>query len=310
MNALSVTALLVFTYTSWWVEGTSSPFLPSKCNAHNGEECIFEAIGDLLHIGKCLSCAKQCDEDVYIALTELIHGDLDPAAWLKAEAKCLQCIDPCKAVTQVMITAFCLVGKAACHTDFCATCCGKFKSFDEHSGVICSNYSYPLNPNRYLTLYDCEEACNHDSECGACTADNPSCNSTFVMMGACGTMMKSNCSSANPTVALNLGEGKGVCVGNDFNIQCAPAGRECQCGEGSGNPNSCCTGCPNNPSSCGGGHGKNTGNFCGNDFHSKACYGATPICCTNDVGQPACCPIGQICHSPATGDNYCKDPTI
>jgi hypothetical protein len=133
-------------------------------------------------------------------------------------------------VTQLVVTAMCMLGGADCHTDFCATCCGQFKA------------------------------------------------------------------------------GKGACLGNDFNIACSPPDTECTCGQGSGNPHSCCTRCadPHNPSSCGGGAGEATGNFCGNDFHSAACYGDAPVCCTNDVGVPACCKQGQTCDSPAVGDNHCR----
>jgi len=85
---------------------------------------------------------------------------------------------------------------------------------------------------------------------------------------------------------------------------------KCQCGPGSGNPSSCCSACTggsvHDRSNCPG-HGQNTGAFCGNDFHAAACYGDTPVCCTNDMGVPACCKVGQRCHSPLVGSNGCID---
>lgn len=191
------------------------------------QECAFKAVGDLLQLGRCLSCAKQCNSDVWQALTELKHGDLAPADWLRAEHKCESCAPSCSNLTQLVVTGACLLGKAECHTDFCATCCGA----------------------------------NH------------------------------------------------TCVGNDFNIECAPLGQQCICGNSSGNPNSCCTRCPHDEHSCGGGHGKNTGDYCGNDFWSAACGGEKPVCCTNDVGKPKCCAKGQHCHSPLVGDNSCVNET-
>merc|ERR1712113_400203 len=54
-------------------------------------------------------------------------------------------------------------------------------------------------------------------------------------------------------------------MGNDWGADCAPPDQECTCGSGSGDPDSCC-------SKSGPGHGKNTGNYCGNDFHDEACF--------------------------------------
>merc|ERR1712039_533520 len=90
--------------------------------------------------------------------------------------------------------------------------------------------------------------------------------------------------------------------------------QKCKCGPGSGDPDSCCSKCkpskdPHNVPHCPGG-GKNTGPFCGNDFHvtePNACYGETPLCCTNDMGIPVCCKLGQVCHSPLVGNNECRD---
>jgi len=89
---------------------------------------------------------------------------------------------------------------------------------------------------------------------------------------------------------------------------------KCQCGPGSGDPDSCCSKCghskdKHNVPDCPGG-GKNTGPFCGNDFHvtePNACYGDKPLCCTNDMGKPVCCKKHQVCHSPLVGDNRCVD---
>lgn len=94
----------------------------------------------------------------------------------------------------------------------------------------------------------------------------------------------------------------------------APAVQKCICGEGSGDPDSCCSKChsskdPHNVPHCAGG-GKNTGPFCGNDFHvtePDGCYGEKPVCCTNDMGMPVCCRKDQTCHSPRVGNNSCKD---
>jgi len=143
------------------------------------------------------------------------------------------------------------------------------------------------------------------------------------------------------------GSGHWQCMGNDFTPQCAPKEAaaddttlqiapkpphrvetrkpwppanlssdvtKCKCGPGSGDPDSCCSKCghssdKHNVPSCPGG-GKNTGPFCGNDFHvtePKACYGDKPLCCTNDMGIPVCCKEGQVCDSPLVGDNRCRD---
>eukprot|EP01051_Picozoa_sp_SAG22_P007292 SAG22_NODE_508_length_9621_cov_30.889414_3_plen_570_part_00 len=213
---------VVVTKDNTVITSTSTSLTPLKSDSR-WAECAFDAVGDFVRLGKCLSCSKECDKDVWHALTKLKHGDLDPAEWLKAAHKCDGCVSPCSNLTQLVVTSACLLGKAECHTDFCATCCGK----------------------------------NH------------------------------------------------TCAGNDFNIDCTPLGRQCVCGNHSGNPNSCCTSCAHDEHSCGGGHGKNTGNYCGNDFHSAACGGTRPVCCTNDVGKPACCAIGQNCHSPLLGNNGC-----
>jgi len=145
------------------------------------------------------------------------------------------------------------------------------------------------------------------------------------------------------------GAGHWQCAGNDFEPQCAPKAADaddktlqivpkpsqsvetrkpwppanmssdsdvtkCQCGPGSGDPDSCCSKCghskdKHNVPDCPGG-GKNTGPFCGNDFHvtePNACYGDKPLCCTNDMGKPVCCKKHQVCHSPLVGDNRCVD---
>merc|ERR1712232_675635 len=106
------------------------------------------------------------------------------------------------------------------------------------------------------------------------------------------------------------GVGESQCIGNDFNTVCAPkpdvpSETPCQCGKDSGNPDSCCSHCTNEHSCPG--HGKNTGPYCGNDFHAAACHGDTPICCTNDLDAPVCCKKGQACLSPLVGKNSCID---
>jgi hypothetical protein len=75
--------------------------------------------------------------------------------------------------------------------------------------------------------------------------------------------------------------GANICVGNDFGQTCVTSQRQCICSSNSGNPNSCCS--ANGP-----GGGENTGNFCGNDFHTGACYASAPYCCTNDFNDPSC----------------------
>eukprot|EP00994_Dinema_validum_P002248 NODE_1488_length_933_cov_94.487557_g1153_i0.p1 GENE.NODE_1488_length_933_cov_94.487557_g1153_i0~~NODE_1488_length_933_cov_94.487557_g1153_i0.p1 ORF type:complete len:250 (-),score=38.11 NODE_1488_length_933_cov_94.487557_g1153_i0:131-880(-) len=132
------------------------------------------------------------------------------------------------------------------------------------------------------------------------------------------------------------GAGRWQCMGTDFTPQCAPVLpavekswlpvhpakpeeaknatiAKCRCGSGSGNPDSCCSRCQSskdkhNVPHCAGG-GKNTGPFCGNDFHvtePNACYGEKPVCCTNDMNMPICCFANQTCHSPLVGDNSCR----
>lgn len=122
------------------------------------------------------------------------------------------------------------------------------------------------------------------------------------------------------------------CQGNSWQTQCAPrppytfdyyTGTDltpgCQCmpdNRGGGDPDSCCAKCnaesnPKQTPNCRG-NGKNTGNFCGNDFHitEHACGGDTPLCCVNNFGQPKCCRADQNCPGnggAATGNAECVD---
>jgi len=163
----------------------------------------------------------------------------------------------------------------------------------------------------------------------------------------CGTKHKKFMYCKTDFCVKCCGAGDWQCMGNDFTPQCAPkeadpddailqiapkpphrvetrkpwppanmssAVTKCKCGPKSGDPDSCCSKCEpakdkHNVPHCTGG-GKNTGPFCGNDFHvtePNACYGDRPLCCTNDMGIPVCCKEGQVCDSPSLGDNHCKN---
>lgn len=72
-------------------------------------------------------------------------------------------------------------------------------------------------------------------------------------------------------------------MGNDWTQVCTVPERTCICSSNANiNSNSCC-------SNGGPGAGQNTGNFCGNDFHSDACTPEAPYCCNNNLNTPVCC---------------------
>lgn len=167
--------------------------------------------------------------------------------------------------------------------------------------------------------------------------------STKSVTKQCGTKKRKFMYCKTDFCVKCCGAGDWQCMGNDFTPQCAPKDdtslqiaprtaprvetrqvwpptnlssdvMKCKCGPGSGDPDSCCSKCQSskdkhNVPHCTGG-GRNTGPFCGNDFHvtePNACYGDKPLCCTNDMGIPVCCREGQVCHSPLVGDNECRD---
>lgn len=91
------------------------------------------------------------------------------------------------------------------------------------------------------------------------------------------------------------------CTKNDFGATCAPppSQRVCEVGSGSGG----------RPCTDGGPHGaKNSGSFCGNDFHVGACIDPNyPVCCADNLHLPSCCPRGSTCGG--NGGNGCNVPS-
>lgn len=249
-----------------------------------------KCIGD--QIVECLSCVLEDAADlvqgVIDACVENPVGTVDQV--LKATGKAVQCANACAQASTSLLAQQC--NSFYCKTDFCVKCCGA-GSWQ----CIGNDFTPQCAPTTSLSDIFAESLAKVRNESKKAIS--------AVFNEATEEMEK-----FGEAVAETLEEVSAVTVPNAEHPKVQP----CQCGPGSGDPNSCCSKChdsgnPHSVPQCPGG-GMNTGPFCGNDFHvtePNACYGETPLCCTNDVGIPVCCRLGQVCNSPLTGDNSCMD---
>jgi len=241
-------------------------------------------------IGKCLSCVLEDSAELVEAVIAAAAGDEEETVEgiLKTMGKALQCAVECSQASTTLVAKQC--GSFYCKTDFCVKCCGK-GSWQ----CMGNDFTPQCAPTKQFSFVEKMTQMSKDGKQLIQTVVNKAAEEVEEM---------------EQTVVETL---EAAVAGADAK-DVASMIQKCQCGAGSGDPDSCCSKCQassdkHNVPHCAGG-GKNTGPFCGNDFHitePNACYGETPLCCTNDMGIPKCCKLGQVCHSPLLGDNECRD---
>lgn len=233
-------------------------------------------------IAKCMSCVFEEAAHVLETVIEISEGAefLAVAGVLESINTALECVEDCKHASTKTVVKECK--SWYCTTDFCLTCCGS--GHWQCQGTDFTPQCSPKSSGFVDNVLKITQKANKPTETPPKPAETP----------------RKPVETRLPWPPANLTDDV----------------EKCQCGPGSGDPDSCCSKCesskdPHSVPHCAGG-GKNTGPFCGNDFHvtePNACYGSTPLCCTNDVGIPVCCRKGQVCHSPLLGDNHCRDPS-
>jgi len=257
-------------------------------------------------IAKCASCVA---EDAALALaTVLVAAKRSPfqedsvGKLLQYTIKgALQCVNDCHMPTQELVRE---CGTSwYCKTDFCVVCCGpgSWQCMGNDWTPQCApkkTVAENVLEDAQKFSEDVEKSVNNFVDSAGDSVEDVVMNVADNADGRLGEVLAQPANSMEP---LNVTGSTGI--------------EKCRCGAGSGDPDSCCSKCQpssdkHNVPHCPGG-GKNTGPFCGNDFHvtePNACYGDTPICCTNDLGMPVCCKKDQVCYSPPIGDNRCMGP--
>jgi len=333
--------VFLFVCTTSTVEATNTTGVPGKWT---------QCIGD--QIAKCLSCVA---EDAIVGLATVLEAaKREPETTVgvllsQAIKGAFQCVQTCSAASTQLVAQQCSTSWY-CRTDFCVVCCGQgsWQCLGNDWTPQCApktteSEKFFGNGKKFGNLFEksvektAERAGDSVEECRACPRG---CGSTRSLQQGCCRRGCTRCcrrGSVEEVVEEVVED-----VANDFgnvvdkvaeeaeerleevvaevmnsmgSLNVSAGIEKCQCGPGSGDPDSCCSKCQPSPDKhnvphCPGG-GMNTGPFCGNDFHvtePNACYGDTPLCCTNDMGIPVCCRKGQVCHSPLTGDNECRDP--
>jgi hypothetical protein len=276
--ASSTTASIAIAASATTPDFTTAMTIPSE-QAVGGKwkKCILD------EIVQCMSCVLEVAAEAVktvISACEVAGEAETVEGVLKTLSKALECGVTCASASADKVARQC--NTMYCETDFCVQCCGKGQW-----QCIGNDFTPQCAPK--ITK-----------------ASNASLSQTWAPV-----VVKEQAEQLNA---------EPVVISKQMNASAVAAKlpweedgvAKCRCGPGSGDPDSCCSKCQPSPDihnvpACPGG-GKNTGPFCGNDFHvtePNACYGDRPYCCTNDMGIPVCCQLSEKCHSPSLGDNGC-----
>lgn len=245
-------------------------------------------------IAECLSCVLETSSELVETVLAAAANDEEETVEgiLKTIGKAAHCAVDCRKASTKLVAKQCHKSWY-CKTDFCVRCCGSgsWQCLGNDFTPQCAPKSM-TGVQKMLSAFD-----KASKKLEGAIADIAVKAEEKVQVAAEHLV--------DEVMDLDF-------VGDGLNVSSGV--QHCTCGKGSGNKDSCCSKCKpskdkHNVPHCTGG-GENTGPFCGNDFHvtePDACYGETPICCTNDMNTPVCCRKDQVCHSPDVGKNECRN---